>query len=458
MLRQLVAWLGDEAFLAGLRAYFTAHAFGNATLADLLAALSAASGRDLTGWAEVWLRRAQVNTLRPEVSLGPDGRYAAGRRGADRTGRAPDAASASDRHRRATDGRRHRVRRGFEVDLDPAADGGRTVPPELAGSRPGRLLLLNDGDLTYAKIRFDPASRAALAGVLPALADPLARAVVWAAVTWTRHRDAELPAVEFMALADGRAAGRERGGVFEGTLRFARDVVAKKLPAAGRAPGGPGRAGRRLPPGAAQGGAGRQPPARRGPRPGPVRRAGRGRRARRLAHRPGRAAGAHGGSGSTVDGALPVGRHRRGGRSGDRGRVRARSQRTGAQHAARCRAAIPDPAAKARAWSAIVDDDQVSARIVTATAEGFWQPEQDRLTDQYVPRYFAEMPAMAARRPPGTVRAAALFAFPQYAVSAQTVAAATDLLARDDLNPALRRAVVDGTDELRRALAAREIS
>ena len=75
MLRQLVAWLGDEAFLAGLNAHFAAHAYGNATLADLLAALTAASGRDLSDWAELWLRRAQVNTLRAEVSVADDGTY-----------------------------------------------------------------------------------------------------------------------------------------------------------------------------------------------------------------------------------------------------------------------------------------------------------------------------------------------------------------------------------------------
>jgi aminopeptidase N len=130
----------------------------------------------------------------------------------------------------------------------------------------------------------------------------------------------------------------------------------------------------------------------------------------------------------------------------------------GAEHAARCRAAVPSAAAKACAWETIVHDVRTSARLVTAAAEGFWHPEQERLTAQYVSRYFAETPAMAARRPPGTARAAARFAFPRYAVSAGTVAAAESMLAREDVNPTLRRAVVDGTDELRRALAAREIA
>ena len=452
-LRQLVAWVGDEVFLRAVREFFTRHAFGNATLADLLAAVSDASGRDLTAWAEVWLRRAQVNTLRPEVSLGPDGSYQ----------QVTVVQTAPDEHRTL---RPHRIGIGVydtdlvrrvEVDLDPAVDGGRTAVPELAGTKPGRLLLLNDGDLTYAKIRFDPASRAELAGAVPALVDPLARAVALTAVM-NATRDAELPAVEFMALAMAALPVESEEGVFEGTLRFARDVVAKKylrpalrpaamaeLAAACR------RALRTVEPGSS-----RQLAAARG-----------------LAQcaGPDEADEIAGWLiGRDVPPELTVGPDLRWtvlyrlvviGAAGE-AEIAAECERDpsalGAQHAARCRAAIPDPAAKARAWSTIVDDDQVSARIVTATAEGFWQPEQDRLTDQYVPRYFAEMPAMAARRPPGTVRAAALFAFPQYAVSAQTVAAATDLLARDDLNPALRRAVVDGTDELRRALAAREIS
>jgi aminopeptidase N len=98
-----------------------------------------------------------------------------------------------------------------------------------------------------------------------------------------------------------------------------------------------------------------------------------------------------------------------------------------------------------------------SLRFAVATAEGFWHPEQADLTGDYVERYFTEMPAMAARRTPGAANRLAGAAYPHYAVSERTLAAAEAMLARDDLNPALRRVAVDATDDLRRALAARAL-
>ena len=127
----------------------------------------------------------------------------------------------------------------------------------------------------------------------------------------------------------------------------------------------------------------------------------------------------------------------------------------GAEHAARCRAAIPDPAAKVRAWHTIVDDDTVSVRYMAAAASGLFHPEQAELTAPYVVRYFAEMPAMAARRTANAVQQVAMSAYPHHAVSAETLAAAQTMLARVDLDPTLRRVVTDATDDLARALAAR---
>jgi aminopeptidase N len=127
----------------------------------------------------------------------------------------------------------------------------------------------------------------------------------------------------------------------------------------------------------------------------------------------------------------------------------------GTEHAARCRAALPDTDAKARAWATVVQDDNGSARLLAATADGFWQPEQEELTAGYVPRYFVDLPAIASRRSAMSLLHVASFGYPRFAVSADTVTAAEALLTRDDLDPMLRRVVVDATDELRRALAAR---
>jgi aminopeptidase N len=57
-LRQLSAYVGEENFTAGLRAYVARHSYGNAQLADILAAVADASGLDLAVWSEAWLKTA----------------------------------------------------------------------------------------------------------------------------------------------------------------------------------------------------------------------------------------------------------------------------------------------------------------------------------------------------------------------------------------------------------------
>ena len=479
VLRQLVEWVGDDAFLAGLRGYFAAHRFGNATLADLLTALSKASGRDLTGWAEVWLRRAQVNTLRPEVRLAADGSYAAvevvqtappshptlrphrigigvydlADEGAADEGAAGDGAVGEGGPGR---GPVVRVRR-VEVDLDPDVDGGRTPVPALAGTRPGRLLLLNDGDLTYAKVRLTPDDLARLADVLPAMTDPLARAVTWAAAA-DATRDAEWPATRYLALAAAALPAETDVTVFEDTLRFASStVVACFLPPGERAAASASLAAacRRVLAAAGPGDPRLLAAAR-----GVVQCAGpadTGTLADWLAGRglP---------DGLTMDADLRwLVLHRLVvlGAAGEEqidAELRRDTSARAAEQAARARAAIGDAAAKERAWRMIFEDAGLSARLLAATADGFWQPEQEELTAGYVARYFAEMPRLAAVRPPQALRQLAAAAFPRYAVSAATVAAADTMLARPDLDPMLARVVTDAADDLRRALAARELA
>ena len=454
-LRQLVAWLGEDVFLAGLRSFLTTHSFANATLADLLAALSEAAGRDLTDWADVWLRHSQVNTLRPEVSVDPAGRYEA----VTIVQTAPVEYPTLRPHRIAVgvyggDGpvvRRHQV----EVDLDPAVDGGRTPVPELVGVQAGRLLLVNDRDLTFAKVRFDPSSRAALAGVLPDVADPLARALVWAAAS-DAARDAERAPQEFLALAVAALPGETEVAVFEAMLRFARAEVAERyLPADAR-------------PDALSALAGACDNAMASASPGS---------SRQLAAAQGRVRCADAGSiafgsdwlhGASVPEGLVIDQDLRWtvlyrlvvhGQAGE-DEIAAESGRDpsgqGMEQAARCQAAMPDPDAKARAWQLVVADDASPTRMVLAIAEGFWHPEQADLTAPYVDRYFAEMPGMANRHTPLALAQIATAAYPRYAVSVGTAAAADAMLARTDLDVALRRVVVNATDDLRRALIVLE--
>ncbi|MBE7325146.1 aminopeptidase N [Nocardioides sp. Y6] len=202
VLKQLVAWVGLDPFLAGLRQYFKDHAFSNATFDDLLAALEQASGRELKGWAAEWLQTAGVNTLRPFFTLDDHGNYA-------------EFSVLQSAHPDWPTLRRHRlgiglydavpngdgegralVRREYvEVDVE----GAETALAELVGKKQPDLLLLNDADHAYAKIRLDERSLATAISHLSAVEDSLARALVWGAA-WDMTRDGEMAATDFVRL------------------------------------------------------------------------------------------------------------------------------------------------------------------------------------------------------------------------------------------------------------------
>ncbi|PWC03998.1 aminopeptidase N [Agromyces badenianii] len=199
VLKQLVAWVGLDAFQRGVGAYLTAHAGGNATLRDLLDELEAASGRDLTRWSALWLETAGVNTLRAEIETDASGTITAARI----LQSAAPAHPTLRPHRLALgcydlgdDGleRTHRV----ELDIDGAV----TEVPGLVGRVRPDLLLVNDDDLSYAKVRLDPDSLEAAIRHLPALGDPVARAVVLGSA-WDTLRDAEMPTIDFVRLVIG---------------------------------------------------------------------------------------------------------------------------------------------------------------------------------------------------------------------------------------------------------------
>ncbi|MBL7256089.1 aminopeptidase N [Paractinoplanes lichenicola] len=449
VLKQLVAWVGDEAFRAGVNAHFAAHAYGNATLADLLGALSEASGRDLTAWADVWLRRAQVNTLRLTVS-DSGGAYAS----VAVLQTAPDAHPTLRPHRlgiglwdRRPDGTVHR-RKLVEVEV---AATGRTEVPELTGEPVADLLLLNDGDLTYAKIRLDEKSEAAVPALLPLLGDSLARAVLWAA-TLDAVVDGERPVAELVTLVLAALPVESEVVIVEDVLRATRSLVDRystpeTRPAALELVA---QAADRLLAASEPGGS-RQLAAARG-----------------LIGATVDAARLHDWlAGRDVPEALAVDADLRWlivyrlavlGAAGpdviDAEFARDRSA-TGEQWAARCRAARPDAEAKAAAWASIISDAKLSNRLVEMTASGFWQAEQIDLVRPYVARYFAEMPEMLRIRNGMSAERTAGAAYPNVVVEPETRELAARLLADDDLDPILRRVVLDADDDLRRALAAR---
>ncbi|HET7386804.1 MAG TPA: aminopeptidase N [Nocardioidaceae bacterium] len=199
-LKQLVAWVGEEEFVAGLRGYFRRHAFGNSEFSDLLTALEETSGRDLRAWAEEWLQTCGVSSLTPEFEVDAEGvftSFGVRQTASDASGTPPTLR----RHRIGIglydrDERGRLVRRsGIETDVQ----GELTDVAKLVGTRQPDLLLLNDGDLTYAKIRLDARSLATVLESIHTLDDSLARAVCWGAA-WDMTRDAELAPADFVAL------------------------------------------------------------------------------------------------------------------------------------------------------------------------------------------------------------------------------------------------------------------
>lgn len=214
VLKQLVAWVGQEDFLAGVAQYFKKHEHGNTELRDLLVELETTSGRDLTDWSQKWLETAGVNTLRPEIAVDADGTI---------TGFAVLQSAVADHptirpHRLAIgfynlhDGR---LIRDARVELD--IDGARTEVAELVGAARPDLVLLNDDDLAYAKIRLDEESQRVAIEHLSKIESPLARSLVWGAV-WDATRDAETPTSDYVRLVLGNIAQETESTTIRTTL------------------------------------------------------------------------------------------------------------------------------------------------------------------------------------------------------------------------------------------------
>ena len=233
VLKQLVAYVGFEAFIAGSRQYFRDHAYGNTTLDDLLAALSTASGRDLATWARQWLQTSGISTLTSEIE--------------ERDG----VLAAVSLHQHAVDpitGRQeprpHRLRIGLynpdatgalvrtdSVETD--VDGERTLVAQLAGKPRPALLLVNDEDLSYAKVRLDPHSEATVRESLSAISDPMARALCWTAL-WDSARDAVTPAARYVEAVQRFGPAETGIGVFLTILGNAGTAIERYVPGAQR--------------------------------------------------------------------------------------------------------------------------------------------------------------------------------------------------------------------------------
>ncbi|UXY26952.1 aminopeptidase N [Streptomyces sp. HUAS TT20] len=445
-LRQLVAWLGEKDFLAGINIHFARHRFGNATLADFIDSLSAATDRDVHAWADAWLRTTGVDTLTPAVTAGDGtGTYTLT---VNRDGSRPHRISVGVYDHDLADEGGLVLRERIGLDIPQSA-------PQPIGKRPA-LLLLNDGDLTYAKVRFDAGSFEAVRTGLSGLPEPLTRAVVWNALR-DAVRDGELPPAAFLETARAHLPRETDLALVQGVLAFASAHIADRYLAPEDRPAALATLSslcrdfiRRT---------------EDGDNPG----------LRLIAVRHFIDVAAHPDTIAAwlADGTVPGGpeldpelRWRILGRlavlgATDEAAIAAELERdpsaTGQEGAARCRAALPDPEAKRAAWDAMFATDDLSNYLFTATAQGFWQPEQADLVREYVARYYTDALPVAARRGPAIATATGRYAFPSYAVDTENLALGEACLRDADPVTALRRRLVDELDDLARALRVRKV-
>ncbi|WP_406462400.1 aminopeptidase N [Streptomyces sp. NBC_00111] len=454
VLKQLVAYVGRDAFLEGARRYFKRHAFGNTRLGDLLSVLAETSGRDMTAWSRAWLQTAGVNVLTPVVTYDGEGRIA-------------ELAVTQEAAASHPELRPHRVAVGL-YRLSPEGElvryaraetdvaGARTVVTELAGAEKPDLVLVNDDDLTYCKVRFDEVSLGTLREHLGDITDPLARALCWSAL-WNLTRDALLPARDFVSLVLS-SAGRESDiGVLQMLHAWAQSALVHYAAPAWREEGA-----RALAEGARA----------------ELRRAEPGSQHQLTWARFFAAVAASdedfellGGllHGSAVIDGLDVDQelrwaflsslvsHGKADEAAVDAELALDDTASGKRHHVRCLASRPSAAVKAQAWATVVESDKLSNALVGATIAGFEQPSQRELLAPYTASYFEAIERVWAERSIQIGMDVVKGLFPGLQDDPATLTA-TDawLTSHPDAAPALRRLVLEARDDLARALRGQE--
>jgi aminopeptidase N len=447
-LQQLVTWVGEDAFFRGVHQYFIDHSYGNTELADFLEALEKASGRDLRAWSRAWLETAGVNTL--EVVLEVDGGVI---RSATLKQSAPEEHPTLRPHRLRvglfdlTDGRLKR-RRAVELDID----GARAPVEQLASERVPDVVLVNDQDLTYCKVRFDRRSLDTLTRHVRDLEDPLARALVWGAL-WDMTRDAELRARDYVAISLDHAPAESDAPTLETLIGRMKSAVgnfshppqraavrssvaeASKVHMAGSQPGGDAQllwvltfidAARAQPDIAWV----------RGLLDGKTKLKG--------------LAIDFNVQWSAVKALAAIG-------AADEELIARQLERDptdeGRKRAATARAALPEPRAKQHAWKAVMQHGEPSLSMKRAIAHGFHHVDQEELLRVYVRPYFDGLMPVWESHDSEEAIAIAQWMYPRSVITPEVVVATDAALARDLPGP-LRRVLLESQDALKRALRA----
>ena len=453
-LRQLVAWVGEPEFLAGVHNYFVKHAWGNTQLSDLLSELEATSGRDLSGWTDEWLRTSGVNLIRAQFELAADGTYS------DFTitqepPSAPAGLPPTLRSHRMAIGLYDLVagqltrRERFELDVV----GASTKVPALVGVKQPALLLLNDDDLTFAKVRLDEKSWRTAVEHLGVVDSSLARAIIWGAA-WDMTRDAEVSTGDFLALVLSGIGQESDIGVVQGVLRQLKSAIDQFAAPANRSGYLEQLANGVL--GFAQ-----------DSEPGSDHQLAFARVfnscATTSAHLDivaGLLDGSITWSGLKIDTDLRWSLLQRlvvTGRLAEEAieaELRSDDTATGRRQAAVAFAARPTMVAKELAWADIIERTELPNAILEATIGGFVQPDQVELLVDYRTKYFAALPQVWAKRTMETSQSITMGLYPAFLVDEETLAQ-TDAFLAGELNSALRRLVGEGRDGIERALRAR---
>jgi aminopeptidase N len=457
VLKQLGAYVGIEAFLAGLREYFVEHAYGNTTLADLLSALEKSSGRDLSTWSKLWLETSGISTLTPEFTV-TEGVYSS----FAIVQSAPDEVATSNTlrpHRLAIglyEEQGGRLVRTKRIELD--VTGAHTEVPELEGVAQPAVLLVNDDDLTYCKLRLDERSLDYLRtnGGIARFAESLPRTLCWSAA-WDMTRDGELATRDYVALVLSGAAAESDIGVMQSLTRQALRALEIYADPSWAPTGYEQLATTALAElNAAAPGSDHQlawAHALLGA-------------ARSQTHLDVIAALR---DGTTAIDGLAIDAELRwaivqclsaAGRLSDDeidDELSNDPSAAGQRHAATARSLQPTAEAKEQAWQMALHDDELPNAMQEAVIAGFAHPTQGTLVAPYVERYFAEVRDVWDRRTSELAQNVVVGLHPTWTstISESTLRSADSFLADASLPAALRRLVSEGRADVARALAAR---
>ena len=456
-LSQLVTYVGEDNFLRGLKRYFDAHAWGNTTLNDLLEPLAQESGRDMQAWAAMWLQTAGVNTLRPVIEIDADGKFTRLALHQSPPTMPAGLPPTLRPHRLAVgaydigpDGLELRQR--LELDVT----GEYTEVTELVGAAQPDLLLLNDADLTYSKIRLDPKSLHTAQAHLGSISEGLTRALIWGA-SWDMLRDAEISTSDYLRLVLAGIGHEEEVGVVQTVLRQLRTAIDIYAAPEHRdsyleqlADGLHHFAEQAAP------GSDHQLAFVRGFANSAI-------TTDQLRDVQALLDGAKGLDGLVIDTDLRwllLSRLVVTGVAGPDAidaEVERDNTAAGREQAASLRAGLPTAEAKAAAWDAVLNDASLPNHTVDATIMGFYETDQRDLARAYVGPYFDNVLSMWTSRTHEIGQQLVTGLYPAILVEDETIKATDEFLANNpDLPTGVARILAEQRDSLLRALRAVE--